>query len=64
MDKKELEYLKNKYVGKNITIVSMEGEPNYSGKAGIVKYVDDIGQLHGSWGGLAVQPEHDDFRII
>ncbi len=64
MDKKELEYLKNEYVGKNITIVSLEGEPNYSGKTGIVKYVDDIGQLHGSWGGLAVQPEHDDFRVV
>jgi hypothetical protein len=23
-----------------------------------------MGQLHGSWGGCAVQPENDDFEVI
>lgn len=52
------------YVGKKIRIVNMEGEPRYSGKEGIVKSVDDMGQLHGSWGGCAIQPDNDDFEII
>ena len=46
-------------VGDRIKIVSMRGEPNYSGLAGFVERIDDMGQLHGTWGGLAVQPEHD-----
>ena len=58
--KAEFEY----YVGKKIRIIDMEGEPQYGGKIGVVKSVDDIGQLHGSWGGCAIQPERDDFEII
>lgn len=46
-------------VGDHIKIVSMRGEPNYSGRVGFVYHIDDMGQLHGTWGGLAVQPEHD-----
>ena len=34
----------NYLVGKHIEIVSMEGEQHYSGKRGIVKSVDSIGQ--------------------
>jgi hypothetical protein len=52
------------YIGKRIRIIDMEGEPQYSGKEGVVKFVDDMGQLHGSWGGCAVQPENDDSEII
>lgn len=42
----------------------MAGEPQYSGRTGIVRTIDDKGQLHGSWGGLAVQPENDEFEIL
>jgi hypothetical protein len=52
------------YVGKKIRIIDMKGEPQYSGKEGVVKFVDDMGQLHGSWGGCAIQPENDDFEIV
>lgn len=31
---------------------------------GTVEHVDDIGQIHGSWGGLAVQPENDTYEIL
>lgn len=24
----------------------------------------DIGQIHGSWGGCAIQPEHDTYEIL
>ena len=51
-------------IGKNIRIISMEGEENYNGKFGKVEYVDDWGQLHGTWGGLAVQPERDVYQVI
>lgn len=51
-------------IGKKIRIIDMAGEPDYAGKEGVVKYIDAIGQLHGSWGGLAVQPENDSFKVI
>ena len=46
-------------VGDKIQILVMEGEPQYSGRVGIVEHIDDIGQLHGTWGGLAVDPKID-----
>lgn len=51
-------------VGSKIRIVNMEGEPRYKGKEGVVKEIDDMGQLHGTWGGLAVIPEEDEFEIL
>ncbi len=63
-DEENLKNLRQTYVGKKVVIINMEGEPQYSGKIGVVKSVDDIGQLHGSWGGCAIQPENDTFEII
>ena len=51
-------------IGKKIQIIYMKGEPKYSGKTGVVKEVDDAGQLHGTWGGLAVIPGEDMFKVI
>lgn len=51
-------------IGDKIRIIKMEGEPQYSGKVGVVEYIDDIGQIHGTWGGLAIQLEHDFIEII
>jgi len=51
-------------IGQKIKIISMEGEPQYNGKEGVINYIDDIGQLHGTWGGLAVQPERDIIEVI
>lgn len=51
-------------VGKKIKITYMKGEWNYAGREGVVEFVDDIGQLHGSWGGLAVMPGEDKFEVI
>ena len=42
-------------VGDNIKIIEMLGEPSYKGRVGIVEFIDGVGQLHGSWGGLAIQ---------
>jgi hypothetical protein len=51
-------------IGREIRIISMDGEPGYTGRKGIVKSVDGIGQLHGSWGGLAVNPSVDNFEVL
>ena len=56
--------LKNQnLIGKRIRIEYMEGEPHYAGRQGVVESIDDAGQLHGSWGGLAVLST-DQFSII
>lgn len=49
--------------GDKIHINYMDGEPQYSGREGVVRSIDDIGQIHGSWGGLALVST-DDFYII
>lgn len=51
-------------VGDSILIVNMEGEPDYCGRKGKVDHIDSLGQLHGTWGGLAVIPGVDKFDII
>ena len=35
----------------------------YNGRSGFVEYIDSLGQLHGTWGGLAINPEIDDFKL-
>ena len=55
-------------VGDKIRIIHMEDRylPNneYDGKEGYVTSIDDMGQLHGTWGGLAVIPEEDEFIVL
>lgn len=51
-------------VGDKIRILYMEGEPDYSGKEGIVCLIDDMGQIHLDSCGCAVIPEVDSFTII
>lgn len=50
-------------VGDTIIIETMTGEERYNGKEGKVTHIDDIGQVHGTWGGCALIPELDTFRI-
>ena len=53
-----------KLTGKEIEIIHMEGEPHYKGKRGKVTFVDDIDQVHGTWGGLALNPDTDWFKVV
>ena len=39
ISKEKKERLKERYVGKKIRIINMEGEPQYSGKVGVVEMV-------------------------
>lgn len=41
-------------IGDRIEIVDMYGEPQYSGREGVVTRIDDAGQIHGTWGGCAL----------
>ena len=60
-DKKNYE---ERYLNKTIRIDYMDGEPNYAGRTGVVRSVDDAGQLHGTWGGLAVDPKADSISLV
>lgn len=49
--------------GKWLKILSMKGEPQYTGKVGVIQHIDDENQIHGTWGGCAVLPDVDSFII-
>ena len=51
-------------IGDTVIIIDMEGEPAYAGRTGKVEFIDDAGQIHGTWGGCALIPEVDDFEVI
>ena len=51
-------------IGDRIRIIEMSGEPHYCGREGVVTSIDSIGQLHGTWGGLAVIPGVDVFKVV
>lgn len=51
-------------IGDTIRIDYMEGEPDYTEREGVVKSIDDAGQIHGTFGGCAVIPGTDSFTII
>ena len=51
-------------VGDKIRVIAMKDEPNYTGREGKVTMIDGAGQLHGTWGSLAVIPGVDSFQIL
>ena len=52
-------------VGDHIRIIHLNGEDSrYDGREGTVESIDSIGQLHGTWGGLAVIPEEDIYEKL
>lgn len=51
-------------VGDIIKIISMKGEPQYTGALGKVTHIDDIGQIHGTWGGCALIDGVDDYVVV
>ena len=51
-------------VGDKIKIIFMDGETSYSEKIGIAEHIDNIGQIHGSWGGCAPIPGVDQFEVV
>ena len=53
----------NVHPGDSIHIFTMYGEPQYTDRVGTVTRIDDIGQIHGTWGGLALTQD-DDWEIV
>lgn len=53
-------------VGDIIKITRLDDpyDHTYEGRTGTVEHIDSMGQLHGTWGGLAVIPEVDRYIII
>ena len=48
LNKKAIE---EQYLGKQVRIIHLvEEDGRYDGKVGTVSFVDDRGQLHGTWG--------------
>lgn len=60
MSKAELE---SKYLGKKVK-VRIDDPYRPISATGIVERVDDAGQLHGTWGGLAAIPGIDDIELM
>lgn len=50
--------------GVKVRIIDMDGEAAYCGRTGVVRAIDGIGQVHGSWGGCALVPEVDLFEVV
>ncbi len=58
-------------IGRKIRIINLfdnngkdKETSKYAGRVGIVQLIDSLGQLHGTWGSLAVIPEIDEFEFI
>lgn len=64
------EELKAIYLHKRIRINHLDNgeggfdDSTYDGKEGVVTSVDDLPQLHGTWGGVGVDPFIDDIELI
>ena len=61
-------YLAKAKVGDTIKIIGFSGDCYESelkliGATGVVEYIDDLGAIHGTWGGLSLLPE-DDYIVI
>ena len=56
--------MKKPEIGDSITIIHLTGEDRrYDGRTGTIMHIDSMEQLHGTWGGLAIIPEEDQFQI-
>ena len=58
-------------IGDTIRIIRMNDDGGkdlqarmYNGRSGVVEHIDSIGQLHGTWGGLAVIPGVDEIETL
>lgn len=54
-------------VGDRIRIIRLDDPytlDTYNGREGVVNDIDGAGQLHGTWGGLAVIPWEDEFEVL
>lgn len=52
--------------GNNLRILKLDDpyDKSYPGREGTVTHIDDLGQIHGTWGGLALIPQEDEYILI
>ena len=62
--------MKKVKIGDTIRIIRMNDDGGkdlqarmHDGRSGVVEHIDSIGQLHGTWGGLAVIPGVDEIEV-
>ena len=55
--------LEETYLNKKVHVI-INDPYSYTDAEGTVQHVDDMGQLHGTWGGLAANPEEDTIEIL
>ena len=67
---KRKQNMKKVKIGDTIMIIRMNDDGGkdlqarmYNGRSGVVEHIDSIGQLHGTWGGLAVIPGVDEIDV-
>ena len=65
-NKKMCELTYDVHEGDTIRITRLDDpfDKTYVGREGKVEHIDGMGQLHGTWGGLAVIPGEDGFIVI
>ena len=63
MTENELHNLKLKYLNKLVFVV-IQDEFHPIAAKGRVEYIDDAGQLHGTWGSLAAIPGVDRIELL
>ena len=52
-------------VGMVIFIIHIvDDAEDYFDRVGTITHIDDIGQLHGTWGSLALVPDLDNFIVV
>jgi len=67
METTNLDKIKEIYAGRKIRINKMGVESradHYNGKEGIVTSIDDMGLLHGTWGGIGLATDEDDIEVL
>lgn len=63
LSEQEVQNLRKKYEGKQVHVV-INDPYRFIDEIGTVTTVDDAGQLHGTWGGLAAIPGEDTIELI
>lgn len=63
MKAEELAQLREKYIGKLVYVIITDDIHPIASK-GRVEHVDDMGQLHGTWGSLAAIPGVDHIELL
>lgn len=63
MELQDKQRLQNKYLGKKVRVI-IDDPFRFVDEVGVVESVDDFGQLHGTWCGLAAIPGIDTIEIL